>query len=99
MDNAPYHSVRQEKCPTTNWRKADISEWLRSKGEVVDRTLIIPELLEMVKRIKPMYNKYVVDEMVLQQNKTVLRLPPYHCELNPNELAWSVVKRHVKSNN
>lgn len=29
----------------------------------------------------------------------VLRLPLYHCELNPIELAWSVVKRHVKSNN
>ncbi|VVC35222.1 Hypothetical protein CINCED_3A006178, partial [Cinara cedri] len=99
MDNAPYHSIRQKKCPTTNWRKADISEWLRSKGEVVDPTLIIPELLEMVKRIKPLYNKYVVDEMVLQHNKTILRLPPYHCELNPIELAWSVVKRHVKSNN
>lgn len=37
--------------------------------------------------------------MVLQQNKTVLRLPPYHCELNPIELAWPIVERHVKSNN
>lgn len=57
------------------------------KGEVVDQTMIIPELLEVVRRIKPIYNKYVIDEMVLQQNKTVLRLPPYHCELNPIELA------------
>jgi len=24
--------------------------------------------------------------------------PPYHCELNPIELAWSSVKRYVKSN-
>ena len=29
----------------------------------------------------------------------VVRLPPYHCELNPNELAWSQVKRHIKDNN
>ncbi|XP_060846347.1 uncharacterized protein LOC132926013 [Rhopalosiphum padi] len=99
MDNAPYHSVKLEKCPTTNWRKADIVEWLESKGEVVDKSMIIPELLKIVRRIKPMYNKYVIDEMISQQNKTVLRLPPYHCELNPIELAWSVVKRHVKSNN
>ncbi|XP_022180471.1 uncharacterized protein LOC111040765 [Myzus persicae] len=80
MDNAPYHSVKLEKCQTTNWRKADIVEWLESKGEVVDKSMIIPELLKIVKRIKPM-------------------LPPYHCELNPIELAWSVVKHHVKSNN
>ncbi|KAL4084055.1 hypothetical protein QTP88_029371 [Uroleucon formosanum] len=99
MDNAPYHSVKLEKFPASNWKKANIIEWLESKGEVVDKTMIIPELLSVVRRIKPMYNKYVIDEMVLQQNKTVLRLPPYHCELNPIELAWSVVKRHVKSNN
>ncbi|KAL4148864.1 hypothetical protein QTP88_003009 [Uroleucon formosanum] len=37
VDNAPYHSVKLEKCPTTNWRKADIVEWLESKGEVVDK--------------------------------------------------------------
>ena len=29
----------------------------------------------------------------------VVRLPPYNCELNPIELAWSQVKRHIKDNN
>jgi len=99
MDNAPYHSVKMEKCPTTNWRKADIITWLRSKGEDIDSTLIIAELLIIVKRIKPMYNKYVIDEMVKTDNKDVLRLPPYHCELNPIELAWAAVKKHVRDNN
>ncbi|XP_025191554.1 uncharacterized protein LOC112591831 [Melanaphis sacchari] len=32
-------------------------------------------------------------------NRTILRLPPYHCELNPIELAWANVKDHVKKNN
>lgn len=32
-------------------------------------------------------------------NHVVLRLPPYHCELNPIELAWSSVKNHVRMNN
>lgn len=26
---------------------------------------------------------------------TVLRLPPYHCELNPIELIWAQVKGYV----
>lgn len=46
-----------------------------------------------------MYSQYEIDEIVLEQNKVVLRLSPNHCELNPIELAWSVVKNHVKSNN
>lgn len=31
--------------------------------------------------------------------KTVLIIPPYHCELNPNELAWSIVEQHLEKNN
>ena len=29
----------------------------------------------------------------------VVRLPPYHWKLNPIELSWSQVKRHIKENN
>ena len=29
----------------------------------------------------------------------VVRLPPYHCELNPIEMAWSQVKHHIKTYN
>ena len=53
----------------------------------------------MVNEITPRHDKYVIDEEALKSNKLVLRLQPYHCELNPIELAWSVVKNHVKQNN
>ena len=29
----------------------------------------------------------------------MVRLPPYHCELNSIEPAWSQVKTHIKKNN
>ena len=29
----------------------------------------------------------------------ILRLPPYHCELNPIELAWAVEKNYVAGEN
>lgn len=55
--------------------------------------------MEIVKRIKPRYNKYVIYKYVKQNNIVVLWLPPNYCELNPIEMAWSVVKMHVKMNN
>lgn len=36
--------------------------------------------------------------MAKSSNKTVLRIPPYHCELNPIQLIWSTMKNFVKNN-
>lgn len=96
MDNAPYHSVKTELCPTLNWKKTDIEKWLDEKGENYDKPLIKAQLMEIVHRIKPRYSKYVIDEYIKKHNRMK---PPYHCELNPIELAWSVVKRYVKMHN
>ncbi|XP_026804113.1 uncharacterized protein LOC113547801 [Rhopalosiphum maidis] len=99
MDNAPYHSVKKEKIPNTTTKKADIIKWLQEKGEVIDRPMVIPQLLDIVKRLRPQYNKYLIDDLAVTHNRTILRLPPYHYELNPIELAWANVKDHVKKNN
>ena len=32
MDNASYHSVQSDKCPTSATRKAEIQKWLRDHG-------------------------------------------------------------------
>lgn len=99
MDNAPYHTVKKEKIPNTSTRKADIIKWLDEKGEVIDRPMVIALLLDVVKRIKPQYEKYVIDDLAETHYRKMLRLPPYHCKLNPIELAWASVKQHVKKNN
>jgi len=53
----------------------------------------------IIKRLKPQHNRYVIDELAKNSGYTVLKLPPYHYELNPIELAWSSVKNHVRMNN
>lgn len=58
-----------------------------------------PQLMAKVKEIKGQYISYVVDNMAKNAGHTVLRLPPYHCELNPIGLAWAMVKTYVKQNN
>lgn len=99
MDNAPYHSVRTEKIPTTSSKKEVILSWLLSKGVVIDKQLFKPQLMAKVREIKGQYISYVVDNMAKNAGHTILRLPPYHCELNPIELAWAMVKTYVKQNN
>lgn len=42
---------------------------------------------------------YVIDELVKKSGRLILRLPPYHCNLNPIELVWAQVKQHVAVNN
>jgi hypothetical protein len=42
---------------------------------------------------------YAVDEMAKAAGHEVVRLPPYHCELNPIEMAWAQVKGYIRSHN
>lgn len=72
--------------------KAAIIEWLESKGKASNITMLKAELLQIVALIKDNFNKYVIDEKAKEQNKTVLRLSPYHCELNSIEIVWSMVE-------
>ena len=43
--------------------------------------------------------QYAVDTIIHSQGHRVIRLPPYHCDLNPIELIWAQVKNNVASNN
>lgn len=98
MDNASYHTVQKNKVPTTQTRKAEIQEWLDSNGINYEDSLTKPELLCLVNKHKP-EPLYVADELLKQYGHEVLRLPPYHCDLNPIELIWSSAKRMVAKKN
>ena len=101
MDNAPYHSRRlpESVAPTSAARKADIQAWLRRKKIPFPENALKPELYSLVKKHKgePVY---AVDEMIkAAKGLQVLRLPPYHCELNPIEMLWGIVKNDVGRRN
>ncbi|XP_050516569.1 uncharacterized protein LOC126891436 [Diabrotica virgifera virgifera] len=98
LDNAAYHSRKYEKMPTSATRKADIQSWLRQNNIPYTDDMVKAELLALVKN-NPIEQNYVVDEMVKLTGRCVLRLPPYHCELNPIELIWTQVKGEVARKN
>ena len=96
IDNASYHSRRLEKVPTTNSRKSEMQDWLIKHGIQFPERALKAELLSLIRLSNPK-PKYVVDEIAKTFGHEVVRLPPYHCELNPIELCWSQVKYYIKS--
>lgn len=100
MDNAPYHSVKIKKSPTTSWKKADIANYLHKKGIMAEEKLLKVQLLDLAKKYVFAHPvPYAVDEIVKETGREVLRLPPYHCNFNPIELVWAQVKGYVAAKN
>lgn len=46
-----------------------------------------------------MYYYYRLDALLEEEGHVVLRLPPYHPQLNPIELIWATVKNWVAAHN
>ena len=100
MDNASYHSriSTDTISPASSTKKEDMKVWLRNKNIPFNEGMLKPELYGLIKNNKP-EKKYFVDELIQSHGHLVLRLPPYHCDLNPIELLWGIIKNSVASKN
>lgn len=98
MDNASYHSVQINKPPTQANRKEELRTWLESNGVSTTADMRKAELITFIKQMT-VTRTYYVDQLLKQHGHTVLRLPPYHCELNPIEEIWSLMKHKVAIDN
>jgi hypothetical protein len=56
-------------------------------------------LFSLVVKIRPKEKVYHTDTLFAAHGRTVIRLPPYMCDLNPIELAWRQIKDYVRSHN
>ena len=92
IDNAPHHSRRLEPVPTMSSRKQVVQDWLTTHGNQHPENCLKRELYAIIEANK-LTPKYAVDEMAKTAGHKVVRLPLYHCELNPIE------KRYIKENN
>ncbi|KAF8367852.1 hypothetical protein PRIPAC_85681 [Pristionchus pacificus] len=91
---ASYHSRVLDKMPTTNDRKAVISDWLVRKGIDCPAGLKKKELVDKLKKLsRKEHNIYIVDKMAEDYGVTLVRTPPYMAEFAPIELGWSAMKR------
>lgn len=64
----------------------------------MDKAWKKPEVYQVVKKNKPP-PVYTIDAIIAERGHHVLRLPPYHCDLNPIEMIWGQVKNKVASIN
>ncbi|XP_059048546.1 uncharacterized protein LOC131843809 [Achroia grisella] len=98
MDNARYHSSQINKPPSMINRKKDITDWLSSNNIAYPTNGTKSMLMVIVKQNKP-DPIYEIDHLVQDYGHKIVRLPPYHCDLNPIEMIWGIVKGKVATKN
>lgn len=95
FDNASYHNTQAIRAPSMNSHKRDIMNWLDDKGVSYNPFMLKKDLYAKVLEIKEANKKYKIDEIVENAGHVVLRLPPYHTELNPIEPIWTIAKDSI----
>ena len=90
VDNASYHNRLDEAAPSFNARKAVMEAWLHER-EI--------SYCQLICQHKEKLKKYFIDTIFSKYGHTVLRLPPYHPDLNPIEMVWATIKGYVAQKN
>ena len=86
MDNASYHSAKiKEQTPQYSWKKAKLIEFLKANDIPIPAKPLKEQLWTLAREIAVENPRYKVDQLIESFGMVVLRLPPYHCELNPIE--------------
>lgn len=99
VDNASYHNALLEKAPNSNSNKNEMQTWLTEKNIPFDETMKKIELYDLILKNKDKFKRFVIDELIESKGFEILRLPPYHPELNPIEKIWGILKNYVASKN
>nr|XP_015913169.1 uncharacterized protein LOC107443730 [Parasteatoda tepidariorum] len=99
MDNAPYHTKVGNPTPTKYATKAVMVDWLTLNGIDCDMGMRKAELSSLIENNRPKEVIYSIDKLIKDQGHHVVRLPPYHCDLNAIDYAWATVKRFVRVRN
>ncbi|KAJ8723954.1 hypothetical protein PYW07_007934 [Mythimna separata] len=90
-----HHNVPAETMPTSVSKLSVMKLWLTAKGIQFDSNLRKVELYEIIKKHKNRFRTWQIDDYMKSKGFEVLRLPPYHSELNAIENIWKALKTYV----
>ena len=98
MDNISYHMKIIDPIPTKYSSKRKMYECLDMQNISYIRTMRKPKVFELIKMNTLSAKKYIY-ELLKDHGHSILRLPSYHCYLNPIELAWAAEKCYIRERN
>ncbi|KAJ8317682.1 hypothetical protein KUTeg_005586, partial [Tegillarca granosa] len=85
-----------------NWKKCSTNrKILMEKPDIVSKRI---NYLREIKKLREtghniIYMDETIDYILREHGHKILRLPPYHADLNPIELIWADLKSYVASKN
>jgi transposase len=95
LDNASYHNVlAAQSFPKPSTKKEELIAWLRHNDYPWREDMLKSELLAFCRRLAPA-PQYRLDELATARRVSILRVPPYHPELQPIETCWAVMKNYL----
>jgi len=100
VDNASYHNVQLNRHSSSNARKGEMLFWLDKHGNRYSSNKTKAELYDLIKMHKPQYETSAIDCLLNEHGHTVIRLPPYHPDLNPpKKKIWGIMKTRIVAKN
>lgn len=99
LDNATYHCHQSNRAPNSNSLKKDMINWLTENNISFNSTMLKPQLYDIIRKHKQVFIKYSLDSILSKEGHDIIRLPPYHPDLNPIEMIWSQVKQYIAKQN
>ena len=99
IDKVSYHSINTEDFPVSKWRKAQFQSWLTENKIPFKPDALRSELWTLFKKYRTDKTSKVIANIAKKYGHEVIRLPPYHCDLNAIELIWADEKNYVALEN
>lgn len=99
MDGAKYHLRKENPQPNSASKVVDIKAWFEQEriplpvaanGRAMTKTELLSHIKEL--NIPPIFASY---HIAGQHGHTIMKTPPYHCELQPIEQIWGIAKNRI----